>query len=159
MLRYLAISTVIVVLIAAAVGAWVNRDLIRIRIASVYEHVTPKSAATTMPALGSGGVRGDAPWALSVFPECLRQTSESTGPLDYVMARLPGGVRRVEAPATLSYGDCTIVLADGAARVRRGSDDLRIPPHVTLYRGRNVLVLLRQSSRGNDMRVYEVPQR
>jgi hypothetical protein len=158
-LRYLAISTVIVVLVAAAVGAWVNRDLIRIKIASVYGEVASKAAPTVRLVPGSGGVRGDAPWALSVFPECLRQTSESTGPLDYVMAHLPAGVAEVRAPATLVYGDCTIVLADGAASVRRGTDNLRIPPHVTLYRGRNVLVLLRRSSRGNDLRVYEVPHR
>ena len=61
MLRYLLLSTVIVVGIAMGVAAWVNRDLIRIKIASVYARVPPKpSAALSHEGAPAPAMRGDA---------------------------------------------------------------------------------------------------
>ena len=156
MLRYLVLATIIVLGIAMAVAGWVNRDVIRIKIASVYLRVRPKPQASNAPGAGSSkGLRGDAPWALSALPECLIQTSETTGPLEYVLRHLPPGAAPVAEPATLRYGDCTIELAGGAAVVRRGDDRFRIPPHVRFFRASGVLALLRVGSNGNDLRVYE----
>jgi hypothetical protein len=157
MLRYLAISTLIVLTIGVLIAAWIDRDALRLRIASVYAPVPPKpQAASTFGAGGAGNVHGDAPWALSAFPECLSQVSQSTGPLKYVLARLPSGAVPIGAPATLRYGDCTVVFSGSDVRVRRGSDRLRIPPAVRLYRAPGKLAVLRSDpSGGNDLRVYE----
>ena len=100
--KYLALSTVIVMSIALLAAAWVNRDLIRIKIASVYARVPPKAE----PAAGRVGgaqapLRGDAPWALSALPECLQQVSEASGSRSFVRAHLPAGATPIVPPATL----------------------------------------------------------
>ncbi|MGB6519172.1 MAG: hypothetical protein WBE79_11795, partial [Candidatus Cybelea sp.] len=84
-MRYLLLSTAIVVGAAMGVAAWVNRDLIRIKIASVYARVPAKAGAAA--ARGQAAIpalTGDAPWALSALPECLTQLSEWNGSLAYV---------------------------------------------------------------------------
>ena len=158
-LRYFGIATIIVLAAVMVIAGWVNRDLIRIKIASVYAPVPPKP----QPPNAAGRARnlalgGDAPWALSALPECLIQTSESTGPLWFVRAHLPAGAVAVVAPASLKYGDCTIFIVDDEAYVRRGDDRLRIPPRVRFYRSPGVLALLSESSRGNVLRVYQPAQ-
>jgi hypothetical protein len=160
MLRYLALSTVIVFGIGIAVAAWANRDLIRVKIASVYARVPPKPGAALRRGRGQApALRGDAPWALSALPECLIQMSESTGPLAYVRARLPHGSVPIVPPATLVYGDCSIRIAGSEAYVWRGPDRLRIPPRVQFYRAENLLALIRQTPQGAELRVYQPAQR
>jgi len=155
-LRYLLISTIIVLAVAVAVAGWINRDLIRIKIASVYAPVSPKPVQPNPTARGSPvPLRGDAPWALSALPECLVQTSESTGPPGYTLAHLPPGSERLEPPATLRYGDCTISVAGDEAFVSRGADRFRIPPKIRFYRTSATLSLLRVEGRGTELRVYE----
>ncbi|HEY4433034.1 MAG TPA: hypothetical protein VGM99_01420 [Candidatus Cybelea sp.] len=156
MLKYLAISTLLVLGVAIAVAAWVNRDLIRIKIASVYARVAPKPAAP----LHSGGGRapgfaGDAPWALSALPECLSQVSMSSGSARYVRARIPPGALRIEPPARLTYGDCTIAITGNAALVSRGDDRFRIPPSVAFYRAAGLLAVMRESDGNVELRVYQ----
>jgi hypothetical protein len=160
MLRYFALATAIVLGAAILVTGWVNRDALRIKIASVYAPAEPKPQPPD--AAGSAvraGVRGDAPWALSALPECLIQTSETTGPLDYVLRHVPAGAEPVEPPATLHYGDCTIFVSGAEAFVQRGDDRLRIPPRVRFYRKGGMLVLLRETANGNELRVYEMTAR
>jgi len=160
MLRYFVLAALIVFTIAIAVAGWVNRDAIRIKIASVYLPASPKPQASGAPGSGSAkGMHGDAPWALSALPECLIQTSETTGPLSYVLQHVPSGAMPVAQPSTLRYGDCTIEVAGGEAVIRRGEDRFRIPPQVRFYRGPGVLALLRTSSNGNELRVYEPASR
>jgi hypothetical protein len=159
MAKYLALSTVIVLTVAVIVAGWMNRDLIRIKIASVYAPVSPKPVAANPSAAANGvGLRGDAPWALSALPECLIQTSETTGPSAYVLAHVPAGAVVVEPPATLHYGDCTISLTGDEAYVSRGADRFRIPPKVRLYRNAGSLALLRTDPHGNELRVYQPVQ-
>lgn len=156
MLRYFALSAAIVLAVVVGIAGWVYRDALRIKIASVYAPVPPKPQSSNAPGAGSAkGLRGDAPWALSALPECLMQTSESTGPLAYVVGHLPAGVEPVTPPATLAYADCTIFLTDREAYVRRGNDRFRIPPRVRLFRGPGVLALLREDASGNELRVYQ----
>ncbi|HEY6484783.1 MAG TPA: hypothetical protein VIX83_00170 [Candidatus Cybelea sp.] len=156
MLKYLAISTLLVVGVAIAVAAWVNRDLIRIKLASVYARVAPKPAA---PLHSSGarapGFAGDAPWALSALPECLSQVSMSSGSVRYVRARIPRGAARIEPPARLAYGDCTIAITGNAALVSRGADRFRIPPSVAFYRAAGLLAVMRESDGNVELRVYQ----
>jgi hypothetical protein len=156
MLRYLLLATAIVLGVVVGVAAWVNRDLIRIKIASVYGAVSPKpETAGPIGSRAEKGLRGDAPWALSAFPECLVQMSKSTGTLAFVTSHLPAGAVAVAEPASLRYGDCTILLADDEAYVVRGADRFRIPPRVRFYRAPGALALLRVDSNGNELRVYE----
>jgi len=159
MVRYLLLSAVIVVGAAVIVAGWVNRDLIRIKIASVYARVHAKPGAASIAAGAVAPLHGDAPWALSALPECLIQTSEANGSLAYVRAHLPEGVVAVAPPATLTYGDCRIIIAGDEASVRRGQDNLRIPPRVQFYRGEGVLAMIRETPAGDELRVYEPAQR
>jgi len=155
-LRYFAIATLIVLSAAVFATAYVNRDLIRIKIASVVVRVSPKPAAPNSgESRGSGApFIGDAPWALSVLPDCLIQTQVSNGDLGYVRAQLPRNMQPLAAPATLHYGPCTISVIDGEAIVRRGNDRLRIPPHVQFYRSGEKLALLRTSGSSAELRLY-----
>ncbi len=160
MARYLALSAAIVLGVAIVVAGWVNRDLIRIKIASVYARVPAKPGAANPRAPQTAhALQGDAPWALSALPECLSQTSESTGSQAYVRTHLPAGAARVRPPATLVYGDCSIRIAGDEAYVQRGADRLRIPPHAVFYRANGVLALIRETPGGAELRVYEPAQR
>jgi hypothetical protein len=157
--RYLALSTVIVLAIAVVVAGWMNRDLIRIKISSVYASAPPKPAPSHPIGGGrDGSLRGDAPWALSALPDCLVQMSEATGPLSYTMQHLPPGSAPVTSPARLHYGDCTILLHGDEAIVRRGVDTLRIPPKIRFYRTAQTLSLLRVEGAGSELRVYQPAQ-
>lgn len=153
--KYLLMSTVIVVGAAVLVAAWVNRDLIRIKIASVYARVAPKPGAPGAAVTGeTAPLRGDAPWALSALPECLTQVSKSTGSASYVRAHLPPGAVRIVPPARLSYGDCKISIDGDQAFVRRGDDRFRVPPSVQFYRADGELAMMRESAGGVELRVY-----
>ncbi len=157
MLRYFVLATVIVVGSAMAIAGWINRDALRIKIASVYAPVPPKPETATTTGRGAAvGLYGDAPWALSALPECLIQTSETTGSRSYVLAHLPAGAVALPAPATLKFGDCTISLAGDEAYVRRATDRFRIPPRVRFFRAPGALALFREdASGGNELRVYQ----
>ena len=160
MLRYFAISTAIVLAVAVVVAGWVNRDLIRIKIAAAYARVPPKPLPAQSAVSPNGlPLHGDAPWALSALPECLIQTSETTGPPSFVLAHLPPGALPVVPPATLRYADCTITVAGSEAVVTRGQDRFRIPPPVRFYRTGASVALLRIEGRGMELRVYEPAQR
>ena len=156
MARYLVISTVVVLAVATIVAGWMNRDLIRLKIAPVNTPVSPKPAplqtvgSSTPPPLS-----GDAPWALSALPDCLIQTSETTGPSAYVLAHLPPGAQLVRPPAKLAYGDCTISIVGDEAYVVRGTDRYRIPPHVRFYRTAGWFAQLREYPNGNDLRIFQ----
>jgi len=160
MMRYLILSAVIVVGVTAIVAGWVNRDLIRIKIASVYARVPSKPGG---PSSSEGGaaapLRGDAPWALSALPECLTQTAVSRGSPAYVRRHLPAGAVRVVPPATLVYADCSIRIPGDEAYVQRGPDRLRIPPHAEFYRAGGLLALIRESPTNAELRLYEPAKR
>jgi hypothetical protein len=154
-LRYLFLSTLIVLGVAVVVAGWVNRDMIRIKVASIYARVPAKPGAATSPQEGVAPLSGDAPWALSALPECLMQTTEANGTLAYVRAHLPAHAVPIVPPATLVYGDCSITIARDEAFVRRGKDNLRIPPRVQFYRAEGLLALLRETAGSAELRIYE----
>ncbi len=159
MLRYLAVSTAIVFGVAIVLAGWINRDLIRIKIASVYARVHSKAGAFTAGSAHANlPLSGDAPWVLSALPECLRQVSKSSGSTQYVRAHLPRDAVAIVPPATLVYGDCTIAVDDDEAFVRRGADRLRIPPRVEFYRAPGILAFIRESSGVAELRLYQPAQ-
>jgi hypothetical protein len=154
--RYLLLSAAIVFGTAVLASGWANRDLIRIRIASVYARVkAPAGKAGTSAAATVAPLSGDAPWALSALPDCLTQISESNGSLAYVRAHLPARAVAIVPPATLVYGDCSIAIDGDEAYVKRGVDRLRIPPPVRFYRTGNVLALERKTAGGAELRIYQ----
>lgn len=141
--------------VAVAVTAWQARDLIRIRIGSTNLRANVhRDAPNGNGTDGRSELRGDAPWALSALPGCLRQTQETRGELDYVRAHLPAGARAIMPPATLTYGTCTISVVGVEAYVRRGSDRLRIPPRVQFYQAGDTLALLRTTDGYGELRLY-----
>lgn len=164
MFRYYAIATVIVLTVAVAATAWNYRDRIAPapQASSQAQRVSPSSSPhggfEGEPGSGGASLHGDAPWALSALPDCLIQRSESTGPVAYVRSKLPKGATEVRSGTVLHYGPCTISVKDGEAVVSRGSDELRIPPRVTLYRTDAALALLRTSGDHGDLRVYTPPR-
>lgn len=119
--------------------------------------VTPHTGFEAPGRSGGAPVRGDAPWALSALPDCLLQQSQSSGRLAYVRSKLPKGARIVPSGTILHYGPCTISVSDGEAVVSRGSDVLRIPPRVILYRADAKLALLRMTGETGDLRIYTKP--
>jgi len=157
--RYLLISTVIVVGIAVLVAGWANRDLIRVKIASVYARAHAKAGGASSAQGTVAPLSGDAPWALSALPECLMQISESSGSPDYVRAHLPAGATAILPPAVLAYADCKIEIVADEAYVVRGSDRLRIPPRAHFYRAKGLLAVIRETPQKAQLRVYEPAQR
>lgn len=156
MLRYVAIATVIVLAIAVLATAWVGRELIRIKIASVAVRAQAKPAPPNGPlAANSRPFIGDAPWALSALPECLLQREESRGTVAYVRSHLPADAKRIHAPATLHYADCTIRLVGNQAKIQRGRDRFRIPPIARFYLIGNRLALLRIVAKRAELRIYQ----
>lgn len=149
-------STLIVLGIAILIAAWVNRDLIRLKIASVYARVPTKAGpAQARVNDSSASLRGDAPWALSAFPECVRQQSESRGTPLYVRAHVPPGATQIVPPNNVRYGDCTIAIRGWQAFVHRGKDAFRIPPQVEFFSSGKSLVVLRIANGSADLRVYD----
>lgn len=137
-----------------AVAGWANRDLV-IKIGSTFLRVPPKAAPSEAPGSASPKpLSGDAPWALSVFPECLTQTSRTTGHRAFVLAHLPSGATQVASGSTLTYADCTISVRGDEAWIRRGSDWFHIPPPVRLYRSPGALALVSGDPNAMEMRVY-----
>ncbi|MBV8490060.1 MAG: hypothetical protein JO199_05960 [Candidatus Eremiobacteraeota bacterium] len=154
--RYFLISAAIVFGGTIAVAAWVNRDLIRIKIASVNVPVPPKPGRLQTVAPGTPRPLSiSAPWILSALPGCLRQESDTTGPSAYTLAHLPAGAVPVASPVWLTYGDCTIIVGRDEAWVRRGPDRFYVPPHVRFFRAGQQLAVLRQDGPGTDLRVYD----
>ena len=142
--------------------AWVNRDLIRIKIASVYARVPAKAGARRAP---SGRVRCAAlRGRRAVGALGAARVLDANVGIDRsasLRARASAAQRAVPIvpPATLVYGDCTITIAGDEAYVRRGADRLRIPPRVQFYRAADLLALIRETPPERELRVYEPAQR
>ena len=156
MIRYYVMATGIVLAVGVIATAWVHPEFLRIRIAPTSLPASPRAADEL--GGGSGGDRpltGNAPWALSALPDCVREQSSAKGPAAFVRSKLPAGATPIAPGTTVTFGPCTISVGDGEILVTRGSDRLRIPPHATLYRYGDELVLLRLSSEANELRVYQ----
>jgi hypothetical protein len=148
------------VLAFAIIAGYVNREQLAIKIKSVFVPVTPKPAQNEAEGERKHiSFTGDAPWALSALPECFDQTSKSTSPtLPFIVAHLPAGATMVRPPATLQYGDCTLRVIGDQVLVDRGRDRMRIPPQARIYTAPGKIALLRGSTGGYELRVYNIKQ-
>jgi hypothetical protein len=122
----------------------------------VYASVPPRAEqAPPKTKRHSPAITGDAPWALSALPECFAPIGKSTGPLKYVLSKLPPGAQMVVPPQNLTYGDCTLEIRGETVYVHRGADRLRIPPPARLYLSGAKVALLRGAANGYELRIYE----
>ncbi len=156
MIRYLILSTAIVLAIAVVVAGWTNRDLIRIKLASVYARVPTKAGAADVLERGSAApLSGDAPWALSALPECLIQTSESTGSPAYVRAHLPPGAATGRAAGDAGLWRLQHYVLPATKRTC-GGGPTGSGSHLACsftVRG-DLLALIRRTAQGAELRVY-----
>lgn len=155
-LRYLLISAAIIFGGTIAVAAWVNRDFVRIKIASVNVPMSPKPGRLESLAPASQRpLEMAAPWILSELPFCLEQESDTIGPPSYVEAQIPRGAQPISPKERLTYGNCTIVIGSDEGWVAREEDKFYIPPHVKFFRvpGEG-LAVLRNDGKGMELRVY-----
>ena len=158
MLRYLAISTVLVVGTLVAVTAYHNEQVV-IRVEGGRPTGPPRFTDKERDAAGalSRPLHGDAAWALSALPECLVQTQEWRGTLRFALAHMPRGEKAIVPPAVLHYADCTISIDGTEATVRRGPDELRIPPVSRFYHVHGGIALLHTAG-VTTLRLYRKPR-
>jgi len=138
------------------VAGYVNRDRIKLKIASVYASVPPKAAQSGPP--GPYTTRDlwiVAPWALSALPECLRQTFEASGSHAYVTGQMPAGYVRQRSGTLLRYADCTVVAREKDVFVRRGKDKFYVPPRAQLFKKGSSIALMYETGARAVLRVYE----
>jgi hypothetical protein len=155
MLRYYALSALLVVTTLVAVTAWRHPEFFDIRLGSTTVPAPPKP----LPSESSGPrrdvpLRMSASWVLSALPECVKQTSEATGTVRYVTSQLPPSAQPLPDGARFSAGPCTISVAGDELLVTRGTDRFIVPPHVQLYRAGDTLALMRVTGGRGELRVY-----
>ena len=137
------------------VAAYTNRDLIRIKIASVYAPVSPKPVPPQpRGARVERSFLADASWALSVLPECWQQAAKSTGDAQYVRAHLPPGSVRETAGASIHSNDCTLNVRESDAVVTRGADRLHLPAPTLVFRSPERLSILHLQGNRAELRTY-----
>ena len=154
MLPYYAVAAVLV-LVAIAIFASVQRRSREVRVSSEPAHGTPspprrEAPSTFLPA----AVTGTAPWALSAVPECFHQESEAHGSAAFVAARLPAQARRLAPGSTLVAADCTLLVGAETLTLRRGAEQLVVPPETRAYALGERLAVLREAGAKSDLRVY-----
>jgi hypothetical protein len=137
------------------VAAYANRDLIRIKIASVYARVSPKPVQHESSGLRSETkFLADASWALSVLPECWKQAAKSTGDAQYVRAHLPPDSVQEPAGTAIRANDCTLLVRGSDAVVERGRDRLRLPAPTYIFRSPQRLSVFSLHGANAELRTY-----
>jgi hypothetical protein len=138
------------------VAGYVNRDRIKLKIASVYAPVPPKAVQAEAIARRREHVLGiAAPWVLSALPECLRQTFEAAGTRAYVASRLPSGYTQQPAGTQLQFSDCSVVVGANDVTVRRSRDKYYVPPPARLFKRASSIALIYQAGARAVLRIYE----
>jgi hypothetical protein len=156
--RYLALATLIVL------GA------VAIILRLPAGHRTPGgevrfSSSTATPGPPQNGdvsqstprpVTGEAPWALSALPECLRQDFRRDGTPAFARIGFPKAAVRLSPGSRFRIADCTFMVGTDTIAVQRGADRLIVPPAAHLYRSPGKLVLERTAYGRDEVRVYSV---
>lgn len=133
-----------------------NREQLRLKIASVYASVPPKASQADAQSKARERALGlEAPWVLSALPECLRQTYVARGTRAYVASKLPAGFAMQSAGTDLQYGDCIIEARANGVLVRRGSDRFHVPAPAQLFRNGNFIALMYESGSRAVLRIYQ----
>jgi hypothetical protein len=161
-LRYYLAATILVVG-ALAVGAAFHRPGKPLEVAAVRASGSPSAPRFQAPSTRSPApVSGEAPWALSAFPECFTQTERVRGPRAYVRAHLPASLHPVPSGRSARSGDCTVDVLGEGLRLKRGEERLFVA-RARLFQvggspfersGTRELVLLREAGSSWEMRRY-----
>jgi hypothetical protein len=153
--RYLALSTVIVFGTLALLLA-----LPRLRTPSprgpqyASGRATPSAGRDDPAKLVPQAVTGEAPWALSVVPECFHQVVSFAGSAAYARAHIPPQANPVAPGARLAVADCTLEVRDRSAELRRGDTRLVVPAPARFYVAGRRLVLDQRAGRREEVRLY-----
>lgn len=159
MARYLALATLVVALVLAAMLALGRGS--RLDPQSTYASSARATPGSPMHESGARDLRpqavtGDAPWALSALPECFHQLHFASGSDAFVRAKMPSSVRRVGAGAFLVTADCRLRIGATDATVTRGENVLHIPAPARFFIARDRLLLETRSAGRSTLRTYEI---
>jgi len=158
LLKYYAIATLLVVgsLLVAAQFSGSRTDInVSGGPRSTGTPSVPRPQPTT--SFGPQGVQGEAPWAFSALPECFQQEAEAHGPLAFVRAHVPAGMRPVASPSHLETADCTVHVLAHSVVVDRGTERLEVPPETQMFADDQHFGLLRRTGKTAVLRVYHLP--
>lgn len=151
----MAISAAIVLTAFVVAGVYWNREQLAIKIKSVFVRVPPKAVQAPPGSKRHGGAFvAQAGWVLSTLPECFRQIQLVAGPSTFVLKHVPAGMTMLRPGASIDAADCVLTVGRDTVVVRRGTDQLRVPPVARLYRSPGHIALLRTAGRGYQLRVY-----
>jgi hypothetical protein len=152
-LRFYLLAAAIVVLVGSIVAAhrFAAPDL-RIHAESTgtptVESRLPEPTSSPPPFAAQGS------WVLSALPACFDERSRVRGPAAALAEKVPPPAARIDPPATLQAGDCTLIVRPHDLWVVRGDDRMRVPPEAALYRVDGRLILVVQSGSQLEIRRY-----
>ncbi len=122
----------------------------------VSRAATPRPGGPDPGRHGDDGVSGEAPWALSVVPECFEQTRSFSGDARFARAHIPAGARPVAAGERLRVADCTLDVGAETAELRRGDNRLDVPAPARFYVAGSLLVLDQRDGKREEVRLYSL---
>ena len=155
MTRYYLAATLIVVLVGGIVVAHRLSQPSDLRISSQAAGTPrPESSPPPEPGRTAAPFAGEGTWVLSALPACFDERSRVRGPLAAVGAKLPPDAARIQPPATIRSGDCTVEVRAHDLWVFRGPDRLRVPPQAALYREDGRLTLVVRTANEIEIRRY-----
>ena len=160
LLRYYVLATLLVVGLLV-VAAQLPRSRTDIDVSGGPKSTGTPSVPRPQPttSLGPQGVQGEAPWAFSALPECFEQEAEAHGPIDFVRAHVPAGMRLVASPSHLETADCTVQVLAHSVVVDRGTERLEVPPETQMLADDRHFGLLCRTGATAVLRVYHLPSR
>jgi hypothetical protein len=154
MTRYYVLAMAIVVLVGSIIVAH-RLPAPDLRISA--EATGTPSAGTVVPSEPPRSplpFAGEGSWVLSALPGCFDERSRVRGPVTALVAKLPPPATRIQPPARLRVGPCTVLVRPHDLWVFRGPDRLRVPPEAALYRVDGRLTLVVRSGGAVEIRRY-----
>jgi len=153
MARYLLLAAAIV-LGAVFIGTLLPGKPANFDVVSPRTTSTPTRRDELAGAEQNRGVRGDAPWALSVLPECFTVKKTFRGTTQFLLDKLPPGAHRLDAGTTLAVRDCTLHVRANDVVVERGEERLRVPEPALVYATDTALALLHLVNGKRTLAIY-----
>jgi hypothetical protein len=154
-MRYLALSTVIVVAFIAAITLIPHGAGPAIRTHYTSDTASPGIGHETDDRRTPSPVTGEAPWAFSALPECFRQDSRRQGVPAFARIGFPSAAKLLPPGTRLEIADCTVEVGERTIAVSRGENRLVVPATAHLYAYNGHLVLDRTALGREEVRVYE----
>ena len=153
MFRYYLLATALVVLVGSILVA---RRLPAPDLRIVAEPSGTPTVEVPAPreSVSPPAFAAEGSWVLSALPACFEERSRVRGTLPSLRAKLPDERTRVQPPATVRAGNCTLLVRTHDIWVYRGPDRMRVPPEAKLYRDGQRLTLVVRTGRNVEIRQY-----